>query len=109
MKSILSIIIASLFWFGVVYGSLAFVNSSETINTSANANQIEGFFIYSYCKPVSETVYLGTVNVPTVVSDKSTERLKKLISRCKKDFPKAEALIVSDDFGKADAITFKND
>ena len=81
----------------------------EANKATATVNSVDGYLIFTYCKPVAGTNYLGTVNVPKVISDKAGERLQKLIKLIKKDFPKAEGLIIADDFSKADAITFKDE
>ena len=89
--------------------AFGFVKAITEDPSSAKANQVQGLFIFSYSKPVSSTEYLGTLKIPAIFSDKGEERINKLIKLCKKEFPKAEGIIVNEDFSKGDAITFKNE
>jgi hypothetical protein len=75
----------------------------------ALVDQREGIYIFILSKPQAETEYLGSVKKTGVVMTGSPdEMLKILLKRCKKDFPQAEAIIISDiKMEHADCVKFK--
>jgi len=81
----------------------------ENKKATATVEQHEGIYIFMLSKPVAEYEYLGTVKKSAIeMSGQSDERFKALVKHCKKDFPRADGLIIQDiDMKKADAITFK--
>jgi hypothetical protein len=88
---------------------IAFSTATQEIkNSTAEVKQVQGLYIFTDCKPVKEVDYLGTVKVKGVVmSNKYTAMRDLLIKKAKKDFPKADGIIISDDSFEADAIKFK--
>ena len=73
----------------------------------ANVEQVEGIYIFLLSKPVTPTEYLGSVKVGSTITGNP---LNVLIRKCKKEYPQAEALIISDpdlQKAKADAVKFK--
>jgi len=109
MKKYFFLLLFLILLFGAQAILLGFTIAQPEANSTATVNKVEGYFVFSYCKPEAKTEYLGTVKVPGIFSDKGSERINKLIKLVKKEFPKAEGIVVSDDFSKADAITFKNE
>lgn len=90
----------------------AFKVSYDLKNSSADVNQVEGLYIFTDSKPVKEYEYLGTVkgNSGGFGDSQYTGVRSRLIKNCKKDFPKADAVILylnSGEADKADAIRFK--
>jgi len=81
-------------------------------NNIAEVNQIEGYYIFTDCKPVKEYQYLGTVKVTGGFSSgQYTDVLKKIVKRAHDTFPSADALILHFTSGAADhadAIKFKD-
>lgn len=81
----------------------------EPKKSSAEVEQYEGLYIFTDSKPLMETEYLGTVK-STFGATQYEDVRDKLIKKAKKEFPKAEALIISLKAGgtdKCDAIKFK--
>ena len=71
----------------------------------AKVKQHEGVYIFHFSEPTSDYKYLGTVKVAGVTWDNDLDTfMKSLMKRCKKDYPTANGLLISDDFKKADAI-----
>ena len=80
---------------------------TATNKAAATADQVEGMYIFIKSKPVSETIYLGSVSVGLKITGNP---LGSLIKEAKKKFPDAEALITQEpDLQKAkvDVVKFK--
>jgi hypothetical protein len=78
--------------------------------STAEAIQVQGLYIFTDSKPVSDYEYLGTVNVSMSMSGQYNDVKNSLIKKTKKDFPNAEAIIITLVTGssdKADVIRFK--
>lgn len=90
----------------------AFKVNYDLKNSSAEVNQVEGLYIFTDSKPVKEYEYLGTVksNSGGFGDSQYTGVRSRIIKNCKKDFPKADGIILylnSGEADKADAIKFK--
>ncbi len=83
--------------------------SSKQENTgNANAEQVEGYYIFLLSKPVKAYEYIGTVKTGATWSGKPEQNLKSILKRVKKDYPKADGIIFQDvSMEKVDAIKFK--
>ena len=89
-----------------------FIDNYVVKKNTAEVDQIEGFYIFSDCKPVNEYEYLGTVSSNTGgFGGTQYEQVRdRLIKKVKKEYPKADAIILTLQYGradKADAIIFK--
>lgn len=74
----------------------------------ANAQQVEGIYIFILCKPVAEYEYQGTLKSGMTMSGKPDELVNNIVKQCKKKFPSADGIIFSDaTLEKADCIKFK--
>lgn len=93
-----------LFGFGYKY-------TYEVNNSTADVERIEGLYIFTDSKPVKEHEYLGTVDYKVGWGGTQYTQVRdKLIKRAKKEYPKADAVIISLNSGqadKADVIIFK--
>lgn len=78
---------------------------------TAEVSQIEGLYVFTDSKPVAEYEYLGTVkNNLSLRGSQYTSIRNKLISKAKKEYPNADAVIMSFSAGgtdKADVVKFK--
>jgi hypothetical protein len=88
------------------------VASFEPKHSTAEVNKVEGLLIFSDCKPVLEYEYLGTVKSSTGgFGNPQYEGVRnRLIKNAKKEYPRADGIIVYLNYGqadKADAIKFK--
>ncbi len=92
----------------IVAGILVSFRADVSDHTAATVDTIEGIAVFYSCKPVAATDYLGTVKVGVTMTNKASDCLRALIKRVKKEYPGAEAILVTDpDFQKADALKFK--
>lgn len=76
-------------------------------HSAAQAEQREGIYIFLLSKPVAAYEYQGSVKVGLRISG---DPLATLIKQCKKEYPAADGLIISDpdlQKAKADCIKFK--
>ena len=80
-------------------------------HSAATAEQYEGLYIFTDCKPAAQYDYLGNVKSNTQFGDTQYSSIRdKMIKKCKKDYPTANGLILHFNAGgadKADAIKFK--
>ena len=75
---------------------------------TGEVKQIEGLYIFFASEPVMETEYIGTVDVKITSNGKSITRLNAMISKTKKEYPDADAIIFKTiDFGSADVVKYK--
>ena len=92
---------------------LAFTAGNFDLKKShAEVNTVEVLLIFTDCKPVLEYEYLGTVKSNTGgFGNPQYEGVRnRLIKNAKKEYPKADAIIVYLNYGqadKADVIKFK--
>jgi hypothetical protein len=84
---------------------------AQTSNTqtpqAANADQIEGVYVFIYSKPVAATEYLGTVKGGNTGFNNPDGMVTRLVRESKKKYPGTQAVIVSVDLSKADCVKFK--
>lgn len=91
-----ALIISALCSFTLIY---------ELKTNTAEADQVNGIFIFYHCRPVKQYTYLGTVTLKLVWSDKPGAMTGTMIKRVKEKYPTANAIIFqSESFDKADAI-----
>ena len=79
---------------------------APTGNGNANAEQIEGVYIFVQSKPTEPNEYLGSVKRGGFL-ETPTEMLNGIIKKAKKQYPTVQGIIVDRDFEKADCIKFK--
>lgn len=95
----------------LAFAGLGFIAINITSLTGMQAGNVEvkdNINIFSYCKPVANYDVLGMVRLPGMVGSERADRvLETLIKRAKKDFPSVQALIVNEEFSKAECIKFK--
>jgi hypothetical protein len=94
-----------------------FLFSAFTVLTDKNkavVSQIEGYYIFTDCKPEAEYIYLGEVHTPAVnlfrTQQQYTDIRNLLIKKAKKEYPRADGLIftmVSGGQDKCEAVQFK--
>lgn len=88
--------------------SLATITITDNDKAKAEVKQTQGFYLFVESKPIKEFEYLGTIKIRGVVMSNKFETVKQsLINRAKKEYPKADGLIFSEDTFEADAIKFK--
>ena len=75
--------------------------------TNATVEQVNGISVFSFSKPTASYDVIGTVKLPGICSDRSDKRMEILINRAKNDHPSANAIIINNEFGKAEVIKFK--
>ena len=84
------------------------INSFAGVNDSAIVERIEGIYVFQFSKPLGNYDYQGTVKKLFVISGKPEEMINSLIKKCKKEYPDANAIIITSiDMDKADCITLK--
>ena len=74
----------------------------------AVVEQQQGYYIFVFCKPYKEYDYLGTIKAKSAGwtwSGEFRDALDITLKRLKKEYPKADGVIVYEN--KADAIRFK--
>jgi len=99
-------------WVGIMAGlSLASFTVAYTAGKStAEANQLQGMYIFTDCTPVQPYTVLGTVEVTTAGSGQYTAVRDKLAAKAKKSYPTADGLLLRLQDGKkdrADVLQFK--
>jgi hypothetical protein len=113
MKKLLTIVMLI-----VAFGATAQEQKSTQLTapvkkSSADVNQVEGYYIFTDSKPVLEYEYLGTVKFNGGLgfsSEQYTDVRNKLIKRAKKEFPRADGIIfyfATGSADRADLIKFK--
>lgn len=108
MKKIISLIVLGFF----VLSIFAFtVVSYEPKHATAEVEQLQGLYIFVDSKPVLEYEYIGTVKSTfSLGGSQYTDVRDRIIKKAKKDYPQADAIIISFKAGgtdRADAIKFK--
>ena len=105
----------------LLYGTLLGISTStlfafkimnyEAKKSTGEVDQFQGLFIFVDSKPVMEYEYLGTVKSSVSLGDSQYTGVRdRIIKKAKKDFPEADAIILTFKSGgsdKADAIKFK--
>ena len=67
----------------------------------AKADQIEGIYIFTNCKPVQAYDYQGTVSQPTFVrNDFMGTYVHNLVKKLKEKYPSADGLLITDEDAK---------
>lgn len=91
------------------FAALSFTGRKFNPSTAtAEVNQVQGLYIFTDSKPVLEVEYMGTVKIKGIVeSNKYTTIRDLLIKRAKREYPKANGIILSSDGFQADVIKFK--
>ena len=82
----------------------------EPKKSTAEVEQMQGVYIFTDSKPVSEYEYLGTVKSTFGWDSQYRGVRDRLIKKAKKDFPEGDALILQFKSGgtyKCDVIKFK--
>ena len=106
------IILGSLIGIGLMTAVAFTVANYEVKKSTAEAEQLQGIYIFTDSKPVKEYEYLGTVKRNTLGfgGAQYTDVRDGLIKRCKEDYPSADGLLLILKAGsadRADAIKFK--
>lgn len=99
-----------LFVFAGIVLLSSFKIAADYTKASAVVNQVEGLYIYTDCKPMLEYEYIGTVKSTFAGSGQYYQVRNKLVRKCKKDFPYADAIVITfstNGTDKAEAIKFK--
>lgn len=83
--------------------------AQEADKSLAKADIQQGLYIYMLSKPVSEYEYLGSIKKGGfVISGQPKEMLNIMIRRTKRDYPDADAIIITTlSMDMADVIKFK--
>lgn len=69
------------------------VANYEPKKSTAEVDQIQGFYIFAKSKPMKEFEYLGTVKGPLIGNHEFDNLVELMVKIAKKDFPNANALI----------------
>lgn len=97
------------FFFSVM---VAFASVYEPTAATAEVEQLRGLYIFTDSKPVLKYEYLGTVKNSFSLGDSQYTGVRdRLIRKAKKDYPQADAVIITFKTGgkdTADAIKFKD-
>lgn len=78
--------------------------------STAEATQVQGLYIFTDCKPISDYEYLGTVSISVSMSSQYNDVRNSLIKKAKKEYPNSTGIIISLATGstdRADIIRFK--
>lgn len=82
------------------------VQPQQSTPGQAQAQQIQGLYIFFASKPTTQAEYLGSVKV-RMCGSSSMERINCVIKKTKKDYPQAEGIVFQTlDMASADAIKF---
>lgn len=83
--------------------------AQEADKSLAKADIQQGLYIFMLSKPVSDYEYLGSIKKGGFVwTGKPTEMLNIMIRRAKRDYPDADAIIITTiSMDMADVIKFK--
>lgn len=100
MKS-LSLIIGFLSYTAIL------LTGSDCNKEDASVESVSGLYIFIHAKPKCETVFIGTVKAGMTWKGIAEEKFNALVKKTKKDYPEAEAILISDDLEKCDAVKFK--
>lgn len=77
-------------------------------HSDATVNQMQGVYIFMYCKPVAEYTYLGSIKIKVAWSGQPEEMLNITLRKLKKDYPGADGIIfTSAQMEMIDVIKFK--
>jgi len=93
-------------------GLFAFtVMNYEPKKSTGEVEQLQGLYIFVDSKPVKEYEYLGSVKSTISLGDSQYTGVRdRIIKKAKKDFPQADAIMITFKTGgsdQADAIKFK--
>jgi hypothetical protein len=92
--------------------ALAFIAMSFTDlidKSAAKVDEQNGIKVFAFSKPTNKYDILGMVKVKGIVSnEKGPHMVELLINYAKKDYPSAEAIIINNEFQKAEVIKFKD-
>lgn len=96
----------------LVAGLFAFTHLQTTYDarkSTAEVEQMQGFFVFVNCTPVLEYEYLGTEKPGLTWDDDFVSVRDKMLKKCRKSFPEADGLIfhLSSNSNRCDAIKFK--
>lgn len=95
----------------LVVACLSFKTVYDTKNSTAEVEQIDGYLIFTDCKPVKDYEFLGTVKSGVTLGSEQYQGVRdRLIKKIKKEYPKADGIIfrfVDGGADKAEAIKFK--
>lgn len=89
-------------------GLFSSFQAGETRKDIAAVETVQGYYIFMYSKPISETEYLGTVKAKMTWNNTADQVMTSILKQVKKEYPKADGLIFkgSDRF-ECDVIKFK--
>lgn len=75
---------------------MSFIGIAQEVKNNGFIYEQEGIYIFILCKPQLDYELLGAVKKSDTVTAKKYETVNFLVSRCKKEYPNAEAIIISD-------------
>lgn len=82
----------------------------EPKHSTAEVEFINGFYVFTDSRPVSDYQYLGSVSVSFATNAQYSPIRDKLLKKARKEYPEANGIILHLNSGandKADAIRFK--
>jgi len=95
----------------IIFFALLFLNaisSGVTGKNTGNVDDVNGVLVFYRSSPVTDFETMGTVKVGLTMSNKPEELIDVLTSKLKKQFPTAEAIVISDpNMNSGSAIKFK--
>ncbi len=93
----------------LITGLFAFTASEYQVRkNTAEVDQSEGLYIFHQSRPVQEYEVLGVMKPGVVTMNNKYETLRNsMVKRARKEYPKADAVIINDEGDKADVVKFK--
>lgn len=92
----------------MLVGSIAFTAASyEPKDSTAEVEREEGLYVFYRSKPVKDYEHLGTYKIGFIMDTKPKLLFNKLVRKVTDKYPEADAIVISDDMEKCDAIKFK--
>lgn len=76
--------------------TVAFSFHADETKTQATVNSVDGYLIFIQSKPVAPFETLGDVRARDQWSGSPKELFNNMLKNLKKDFPKADAVIIED-------------
>lgn len=98
-----------LLFIGLLLAAPSFMFAQEqTKKNLAIVNEVDGYYVFVACKPVAAYEEMGKYDAGFTINGEPDELYTKIIKKLKRDYPKADAVIIeSANLKKAIAIRWK--
>lgn len=92
----------------LMLGASVFAQTTATNKAAAQAETVEGLYVFISSKPLAENEYLGSISKSFALSGKPDEMLYSMIRKAKKEYPAATGIVFTSIYmDKADVVRFK--